>query len=385
MAVLWMGHKAQYLSIKQDVDAALRRVIESGVYILNNDVTGFEEEFANYCGMQYGISVNCGLDAIRSALLALGIGEGDEVITVDNGCPSVPLAIAHTGATPVFVDIDEYTYNMDPKGIEPAITPQTKAVIAIHSYGQPCDIDAIRDIIHKHGLIFVEDASLAVGARYDGKRVGGFGDVSVASLSKGKILTSYGNGAGIILTNDEHVAELAKMYARYGFRPLQNSDGIDPALKRGGGSVCAVEGYNSHLDAVQAAVLRIKLRHMDEWASLRLERAQLYDRLLMGMNVVRPYIIDRAVSVYRGYTIRVRHRYEVLDGLRARGVEAMMLFLPPLHLQPVWARLGYHQGDFPVTEMVASEVLSLPLYPEMAEANVEEASAALKACLSSST
>jgi len=381
MAVLWMDHKAQYLSIKQDVDAALRRVIESGVYILNDDVTSFEEEFANYCGMRYGISTHCGLDANLVALLALGIGEGDEVITVDNGCPSVPLSIAHTGATPVFVDIDERTYNMDPEQIEPAITPRTKAVLAIHSYGQPCAIDAIKDITHKHGLVFIEDFSLAVGARYDGKRVGAFGDVSVASLSKGKILTSYGNGAGMILTNDKHVAEMAKMYARYGFRPLQDSDGIDPALKRKGGSVCAVEGYNSYLDAVQAAVLRIKLRHMDEWAGLRLERARLYDRLLMGMNVVRPYIMDRAVSVYRGYTIRVRQRYEVLDGLRARGVEAMTLFLPPLHLQPVWARLGYHQGDFPVTGMVASEVLSLPLYPEMTEVDVEEVVAALESCL----
>ena len=385
MAVLWMDHKAQYLSIKQDVDAALRRVIESGVYILNDDVTAFEQEFADYCGMRYGISVHSGLDAIRISLLALGIGEGDEVITVNNGCPSVPLAISHTRATPVFVDIDERTYNMDPEQIEPAITPQTRAVIALHSYGQPCDIDAIKMIAHKHGLVLIEDASLAVGARYDGERVGRFGDVSVVSLSKGKILTSYGNGGGMILTNDEHVAESAKMYARYGFRPLQNSDEIDPAFKRRGGSVCAVEGYNSYLDAVQAAVLRIKLCHMDEWAALRLERARLYDRLLMGMNVVRPYIIDRAVSVYRGYTIRVRHRYEVLDRLRARGVEAMTLFLPPLHLQPVWARLGYHQGDFPVAEMVASEILSLPLYPEMTEADVEEAAAGLGACLSSTT
>jgi dTDP-4-amino-4,6-dideoxygalactose transaminase len=380
-----MDHKAQYLSIKEEVDAAMRRVIEGGVYILNDDVTSFEQEFADYCGAQYGVSVHCGLDAIRSALLALGIGKGDKVITVDNGCPSVPLAIAHTGATPVFLDIDERTYNMNPKGLESEITPQTKAVIAIHSYGQPCDIDRIKAIAHKHGLVFIEDFSLAVGARYDGRRVGGFGDVSVASLSKGKILTSFGNGAGMILTNDEHVAERAKMYSRYGFRTLQNSDKIDPAFKREGGLVCAVEGYNSHLDALQAAVLRIKLRHMDEWATLRLERAKLYDRLLAGADIVRPYIIDRAVSVYRGYTIRVQRRYEILDGLRSRGVEAMMLFLPPLHLQPVWGRLGYHQGDFPVAEKVASEVLSLPLYPEMTEADVEEATAALESCLSSTT
>jgi len=169
MVVPWMDHKVEYLSIKQDVDAALQRVIESGVYILNDDVTAFEQEFADYCGMRYGIFTHCGLDANLVALLALGIGEGDEVISVDNGCPSVPLSIAYTGAAPVFVDIDERTYNMDPERIEPAIAPRTKAVLAIHSYGQPCAIDAIKDITHKHGLIFVEDISLAVGARYDGK------------------------------------------------------------------------------------------------------------------------------------------------------------------------------------------------------------------------
>jgi len=368
--------------MKNEIDAALQRVIESGVYILNEDVAAFEREFAEYCGSTFGVSVHCGLDAIRVALLALGIGRGDEVITVVNGCPSVPLAIAHTGAKPLFVDIDEATYNIDPSQIGPAITPRTKAILALHSYGHPCEIEAVRSVAHDRGLAFIEDASLAVGARYDGKRVGGFGDVGVASLSKGKILTAYGNGAGMVLTNDEGVAKRAKMYARYGFRELEASDHIDSELKRGG-SVCAVEGYNSHLDAIQAAILRIKLGRMDHWAAVRLERARLYDRLLEGMEVVRPTIAERTVPVYRGYTVRVRRRYEILDGLKSRGVEAILLFLPPLHLQPVWARLGYGPGDFPIAEKAGREILSLPVYPEMSEEHVEETASAMASCLKS--
>jgi len=382
MGVPWMDHNAQYQSMKQEIDAAMQRVIASGTYILDEEVEAFEQEFALYCGSAHGVSVHCGLDAIRVALLSLGIGAGDEVITVVNGCPSVPLAIAHTGATPVFVDIDEATYNIDPEKLESAITDRTKAILALHSYGAPCEIDAVRSVAHRFGLTFIEDASLAVGARYDGIRVGGFGDVSVASLSKGKILTSYGNGAGMILTDDESVADRARMYARYGFRKLDESDSIDSSLKRGGW-VCAVEGYNSHLDALQAAVLRIKLRRMDQWAATRLERGRLYDRLLEEVDVIRPVIGERALSVYRGYTVRVRNRYDVLDALRSRGVEAMMLFLPPLHLQPVWSRLGYRLGDFPVAERVGREILSLPIYPEMSEGHVEEAVSTLRDCLQS--
>jgi len=380
MAVPWMDHKAQYDSLKDEIDEAIQRVIESGEYIMSEDVLAFEREFAEYCGRDYGVSVRSGHDAILVSLLALGIGSEDEVITPDNGCPSIPLAISHTGATPVFVDIDERTYNVDPARIEEAITPRTKAILAVHSYGQPCAIKAIKQLAEAHGLIVVEDGSLATGARYEGQRVGAFGDVGVFSLSKGKILTSYGNGAGMIVTDNEGVAERAKMYGRYGFRTLRDSDGIKKEYKRGGW-VCAVEGYNSHLDSIQAAVLRIKLRKLDQWIEQRGEKARLYDRLLAGLDVIPPFIMDIVTSAYRGYTIRVKDRYRVWDELRARGIEAMVLFLPPTHMQPVWRHLGYREGDFPVTEMVAREMLSLPVYPELTESQIEEVVLALKDCV----
>jgi dTDP-4-amino-4,6-dideoxygalactose transaminase len=228
--------------------------------------------------------------------------------------------------------------------------------------------------------LMIEDGSLATGARYKGQRVGRFGDVSIFSLSKGKILTSYGNGAGMIVTDDDEVAERAKMYGRYGFRSLRESDDIKYAYKRGGW-VCAVEGYNSHLDAIQAAVLRIKLRKLDEWIEMRNEKARLYGRLLDGVDVVLPCVEDHVTSAYRGYTIRVKNRYAVWDELRSKGIEAMVLFLPPTHMQPVWRRLGYREGDFPVTEMVAREMLSLPVYPELSESQIHEVVTALQESL----
>jgi dTDP-4-amino-4,6-dideoxygalactose transaminase len=375
-----MDHRAQYLSLKADIDDAIRRVIESGEYIVSEDVFAFEREFADYCGASHGVSVRSGHDAILVALLALGIGSGDEVITPDNGCPSIPLAISHTGARPVYADIDEKTLNLDPAKVEPLITPRTKAILGVHSYGQPCAIKPLKQLAEDHGAIMIEDCSLATGARVDGQRVGNLGHIGVFSLSKGKILNSYGNGAGMILTDDASVAERATMYARYGFRPLQEGDGLKYEFKRGGW-VCAVEGYNSHMDSLQAAVLRIKLRKMDQWIEQRNERARQYDHLLARLAVILPYIADNVVSAYRGYTIRVKNRYQVWDGLRERGIDAKVMFLPPTHLQPVWRRLGYREGDFPVTEMVAKEMLSLPIYPEMTSEQVREVVTALEECV----
>jgi dTDP-4-amino-4,6-dideoxygalactose transaminase len=214
----------------------------------------------------------------------------------------------------------------------------------------------------------------------NGQRVGNLGHIGVFSLSKGKILNAYGNGAGMILTDDESVAERAVMYARYGFRRLKESDGLKYAYKRGGW-VCAVEGYNSHMDSIQAAVLRIKLRRMDQWIEQRNRWARMYDDLLAGLDLTLPHIPDNLVSAYRGYTVRVRDRYEVWDGLKERGIDAKVMFLPPTHMQPVWRRLGYQEGDFPVTEMVAKEMLSLPIYPELTEEQVREVVAAVKECV----
>jgi len=380
MAVPWMDHRAQYNTMKDEINAAMQRVIEAGEHIVSEDVFAFEKEFAEYCGAGHGVSVRSGHDAIMVALLALGIGSGDEIITPDNGCPSIPLAISHTGARPVYADIDEKTFNLDPAGARSAITPQTKAILGVHSYGQPCDVAVLKQLAEDHGLVMIEDCSLATGARVDGQRVGNLGHIGVFSLSKGKILNAYGNGAGMIVTDDESVAERAVTYARYGFRRLKESDGLKYEYKRGGW-VCAVEGYNSHMDSIQAAVLRIKLRRLDQWIQQRNRWARLYDQLLAGLDLTLPYIADNRVSAYRGYTIRVRDRYEVWDGLRERGIDAKVMFLPPTHMQPVWQRLGYKEGDFPVTEMVAKEMLSLPVYPELTEEQVREVVAAVEECV----
>jgi dTDP-4-amino-4,6-dideoxygalactose transaminase len=379
MTVPRVNHRAQYHSIKDEIDSAIKRVLEGGSYIMNEDVASFEEEFAKYCGVRYAVSVQSGHDAILIALLALGVGSGDEVITVDNGCPSVPVAISHTGATPVFVDIDDRTYNIDPAKIEEAITPHTKVILPIHSYGQPYDVRAVRQVAEAHGLIVMEDASLAAGARYEGQRVGAFGDVGVFSLSHGKILNALGS-AGIITTDRPDLAEGAQFLRRYGFRPLRDSDGIQDEYMAGG-LVSAFQGYNSRLDAIQAAVLSVKLRKLDEWVERRGERARLYDRLLADLDVVRPFVMDNVVSTYRGYVIRVNDRNRVLEGLRAQGVQAGASYLPPLHMHPLWRYLGYREGDFPVTERVAREMISLPLYPELTDDQVGEVVEALKACV----
>ena len=383
MAVLRTDHRAQYYSIKDEIDSAIKKVLEGGSYVMNEDVSNFEKEFAEYCGVKYGVSVQSGHDAILISLLALGIGSGDEVITVDNGCPSVPVATSHSGATPVFVDIDERTYNIDPAKIEEAITSRTKAILPIHSYGQPCDIRAVRQIAEAHGLLVIEDASLAAGARYEGQRVGAFGDVGVFSLSHGKILNALGS-AGIITTDRPDVVERAQSCRRYGFRPFRDSDGIKEEYITGG-LVSAFKGYNSRLDAIQAAVLSVKLKKLDQWVEWRGDRARLYDRLLSGFDVVRPYITDNVTSTYRGYVIRVKDRHNVLDGLHVRGVQAGAGYLPPLHMHPLWRHLGYREGDFPVTEKVAREMISLPLYPELTDDQIGEVVEALGACLKSST
>lgn len=375
-----VNHRAQYYSIKDEIDSAISRVLEGGKYLMNEDVWKFEREFAEYCGAKHGVSVHCGHDAILISLLTLGIGSGDEVITVDNGCPSVPVAISHTGAIPVFVDIDERTFNIDPAKIETAITTRTRAILPIHSYGQPYDVKAVQEVADKHGLFVIEDASLAAGARYEGQRVGAFGDVGVFSLSHGKILNALGS-AGIILTDRQEVVEKAKAYRSYGFRPVRESDGIksEYVVRE---VVSAFSGYNSRLDAIQAAVLSVKLRKLDGWVERRGERARLYDCLLADLDVVRPFVMDNVVSTYRGYVIRVNDRNRVLEGLRARGVQAGASYLPPLHMHPLWRHLGYREGDFPITEMVAREMISLPLYPELADGQIEQVVLAVTACLS---
>ena len=374
------NHRAQYHSIKAEIDSAIARVLDGYTYVMNEHVWEFEKTFAAYCDVKHAVAVHSGHDAILISLLVLGIGPGDEVITANNGCPSVPVAISHTGATPVFADIDDRTFNIDPASLEAAITAKTRAVVPIHSYGQPYDIKVIHEIAHRHGVLVIEDASLAAGAQYEGQRVGGFGDVGIFSLGHGKILNALGS-AGIIVTDHLDMVEQAQAYRQYGFRPVQESDGIKPEYL-GREVVSALSGYNSRMDAIQAAVLSVKLRKLDEWIARRNEIAHRYDRLLADLDVVRPLVSDNVISAYRGYTILVTGRDRVLKELRARGIGAGASYLPPLHMHPRWRALGYHEGDFPVTEMVAREMIQLPLYPELTDEQVEQVVAALRSYLS---
>jgi dTDP-4-amino-4,6-dideoxygalactose transaminase len=361
MPVPWTDAKDQYFALKDEINEAMRRVLESGEYGMGKDVYAFEREFAAYCGTQYGVSVGSGSHAILLALQALGVGPGDEVISVANSCWSEPLAIAHSGADIVLVDIEERTCNIDPAKIEERITPRTRAILAIHSYGIPCDITAIMRIARRHGLKVIEDGAVAVGARCEGQRVGSFGDVGVFSFSPIKMLSSY-SGGGIVVTDSREVATKVRALARFGMRPQQEDDRI-PGRYSQTGKVCAELGHNSTLGSLQAAILRVKLRRLDDWLEQRRASASLYERLLSDLPVVTPSVPENVEPAYWGYLIRVDRRDEVLGALRDRGIGAILLYLPPVHLQPIFRYLGYKEGDFPVTERVAREMMSVALYP----------------------
>jgi dTDP-4-amino-4,6-dideoxygalactose transaminase len=370
MTIPWTNHPAHYQTIRTEVDNAIQKVLERGRYTMGEQVRGFEEAFAAYCGVRYGVSVGSGSDAIRISLAALGIGEGDDVISVANSCWSVPLAIAHSGARIVLVDIEEQTYNIDPRLIEEAITPRTRAVLAMHGHGIPCQIGPILDTARRYGLAVIEDGAVAVGATYKEERVGRFGDVCVFSFGAGKMLTSYGNNAGIVVTNSPEIADRIRLLANYGTR-LVREDDVVPEAYRLSGTVCTELGFHSHLDELQAAILRVKLEQLDPWLEGRRDRARLYGRLLADLPVVMPSIPDHMEAVYRGYLIRAPDRDELYRHLQSRGIQAALLYLPPVHLQPAFSYLGYEEGDFPVTETVAREMLSLPIYPELADDQVK--------------
>jgi len=380
--VAWLNLRAQYESIKEEVDEAIQRVLSAGRYVLSEDVFAFEEEFAHYCGVRYGVGVRSGSDAIALALIALGITEGDEVLLPDNSCLSEPNAIMQARATPIPVDIDERTYNIDPDKLAKRIGPKTKVIHAVHAYGQPCDMSKLSSLGRKNGLLVLEDMSLAPGTRIGEKRVGQFGDVAVASFGHGKILNAIGNGGGIVLTNSQYIADKVRILANYGCGAIDTSS-LKEAFLPANGMVWLRTGYNSVLDSIQAAVLRVKLRHLDQWLEQRAERAKLYDRLLADLDVITPCVRENVTCAYRGYVIRVKERKHVLATLKAHGVEARTLYLPPVHLQPAMARFGYQEGDFPVTEKVARELIVLPIYPELENKKIEYVAQVLSDALQS--
>ena len=353
--------KAQYAGIKDEVNAAIQGVLETCQFTLGSEVAAFEEEFSTYCQVQYGVGVNTGTSALHLALLAAGIGPNDEVITVPFTFVATVAAIYYTGATPVFVDIDPRTFTIDVKAIEAAITDKTKAIIPVHLYGHPADMDPILDIAKRHGLVVIEDAAQAHGAEYKGRRVGSLGDMGCFSFYPGKNLGAYGEGGMVVTSNAEYTRTL---------RMLRDWGAEQKYLH-------VLKGYNFRLEGIQGAVLRVKLRHLEAWTEARRTAATHYNELLSDSGVPTPKAMSYARHVYHIYAIRIQQRSEWQQALQAKGIQTGIHYPIPVHLLPAYADLGYTKGDFPHSEQAADEVLSLPMFPELSRAQCEEVSEAV--------
>jgi dTDP-4-amino-4,6-dideoxygalactose transaminase len=360
--------RAQYLSIKPEVDAAIQGVLDSCQFTLGSEVAAFEEEFAAYCGAAHGVGVNNGTSALHLALLAAGVGPGDEVITTPFTFVASVAAIHYTGATTVFVDIDPATYTLDPALIEAAVTPRTKAILPVHLYGQPADMAPIMAIARRHGLVVIEDACQAHGAELDGRRAGSLADMGCFSFYPGKNLGAYGEG-GMVTTSHPEFARTIRMLRDWGAETKYHH---------------VLKGYNYRLEGLQGAILRVKLRHLEAWTEARRAAAARYDVLFAGTSVVAPLVKRDARHVFHIYAIRTANRQALQAALTARGVQTGIHYPFPVHLLPAYADLGYRAGDFPHAERAAREELSLPMYPELqadAQARVAEALIDLHATL----
>jgi dTDP-4-amino-4,6-dideoxygalactose transaminase len=358
--------RAQYRSIKADIDEAIRRVIDSGEFERGPELDAFEDAFAQFCGTRYAVAVGSGYAALFLALKAAGLGSGDEVITTANTDMATISAISHTGATPVLVDIDARTHNIDPALIEARVTPQTRALMPIHLYGLPADMDPVMDIAERHSFIVIEDAALALGARYKGQRVGGIGHLGCFSFAPNKILGAYGDG-GIVTSDDAHLADQVRLWGSYGerrvFERVGPIDLLEPIEHE-------VEGYHNHLDTLQAAILSAKLPHVEGWIERRRQLAAAYDQALSGLPLETPHLHEGHGHVFRNYVIQTPDRDRIRRHLAGRGVSTYLLYTPPVHLQRVYQGRGYRAGDLPVTEAVAEKLLCLPIYAELTEEQV---------------
>ena len=354
--------RAQYLSIKSDIAAAVNRVLDSGQFVLGEEVESFEREFAEYSGAAHGVAVNSGTSALHVALLAAGVGPGDEVITVPFTFVATVAAIGYTGARAVFVDIDSATFTMDPSQIEGAITSRTKAILPVHLYGQPADMDPILDVAHRHGLVVIEDGCQAHGARYKGRPVGSLGDVAAFSFYPGKNLGAYGEG-GMAVTSDAAIAKTMRMLRDWGADRKYHH---------------LIKGFNYRMEGLQGSILRVKLRHLDQWTRARRAHAVEYANLLTDSGFATPVEAPYARHVYHVYAIRTRDRAALQRTLQAHGIGTGIHYPIPVHLQPAYADLGGKPGDFPHSERAAAEVLSLPMYPELSHTDVEVIAAAIK-------
>ena len=354
MQVPLLDLTAQYLTIKADIDDAVRRVMESARFIGGPEVTGLEEEVARYSRTPHGIACASGTDALLLSLRALGVGPGDEVITTAYSFFASAGTIVNAGGTPVFVDIDPRSYNMDTHRLEAAITPKTKAVIAVHLYGQCCDLTAVKAVCDKHQIWLIEDAAQAIGSEWEGKRAGSVGDFGCFSFFPSKNLGGAGDGGMIVASNPEFADKL-RLLREHGAKPKYYH---------------SIVGTNSRLDALQAAILRVKLRHLDRWSEARAHNADLYDKLFEGSRIGRPYRDPRARHIFNQYVVRSPRREELKKFLADRGIGTEVYYPVPLHLQKCFAPLGYKEGDMPHSEAAANETLALPIYPEVGEERI---------------
>lgn len=346
---------AQYAGVREEIDAALLGVVHSGQFVLGPQVQAFEREVAAYCGVRHAISVASGTDALHLALRAANVGPGDEVITTPFTFIATAGAISQTGARPVFVEIDAATYNIDAAQVARAVGARTRAVLPVHLYGQPADLAPIRDVCRAHGLALIEDCAQSFGAEYGGRKSGAYGDMGCFSFYPSKNLGAYGDG-GMVITDSDAAAER--------LRRLRDHGRIE-------GYRHGMVGYNSRLDELQAAVLRVKLRRLDEYNARRRQNAQRYGARLAEAGVVTPVEDGRGVHVYHQYTIRTKRRDALRGALSAAGIASAVYYPVPLHRQEVYAA-DYSSARFPVAEQAAEEVLSLPMYPELSEGQIDE-------------
>ena len=356
MQVPFLDLKAHHQAIRSEIDSAIRDVIDAGAFAGGPFVERFEKEFADFCGASHSVGVGSGTDALWFVLLGLGIGPGDEVITVPMTFMATTEAISFCGATPVLVDIDPRTYTMDPARLERAITPRTKAVIPVHLYGQMADMDPILEIAKRHRLHVIEDAAQAHGAEYKGKKAGSMGVAGCFSFYPGKNLGAFGE-AGAVVTSDDRLVKTMQMLRDHGQERKYHH---------------ALVGWNGRMDGIQGAVLQVKLKRLGEANQSRRAHARLYNELLAPLpNVTRPSEAKERTHVYHVFAVRVQERDRVMKALMDRGIGCGVHYPVPIHLQPAYKSLGYKPGDFPVSEQCANEFLSLPMFPEMTDVQVK--------------
>jgi dTDP-4-amino-4,6-dideoxygalactose transaminase len=354
--------RAQYDTIRTETDEAVRRVMESCYFIGGPEVTALEEEIARYSQTPHAVACASGTDALLVAMWALGIGPGDEVISPAYSFFATAGTIANNGATPVFVDVDPRTYNLDPHRLEAAITPRTKAVVAVSLFGQCCDIPAIKAICDKHQVYLIEDGAQSIGSEWEGHRSGSMCDFGTFSFFPSKNLGGAGDG-GMMVTGNAEFAEKARLLCNHGAKPKYYH---------------SLVGTNSRLDALQAAILRVKLRHLDRWSEQRAKNAALYNALFEGTAVGRPHHDTRTRHIYNQYVIRVQKRDELKKHLGERNIGCEVYYPVPLHLQKCFAHLGYKAGDMPHSEAAANETLALPIYPELTEEQIRHVAQTVK-------